>query len=72
MLYPEALTKLLLHLLKNTSQNQIFDFDDIEKIFRQLINTEVSRNELREICGELSRLICPNALELSQLLNNEE
>jgi hypothetical protein len=72
MRYPEALTKLLLHLLKNTSQNQIFDFDDIEKIFRQLINTEVSRNELREICGELSRLICPNALELSQLLNNEE
>jgi hypothetical protein len=71
MRYPEALTKLLLHLLKNTSQNQIFDFDDIEKIFRQLINTEVSRNELREICGELSRLICPNALELSQLLDNK-
>ena len=71
-LYPEALTKLLLHLLKNISPNQIFYFNDIEKIFRQLINTEASRIELRKICDELSRLNCPNALELNQLLNNKE
>jgi hypothetical protein len=72
MLYPEALTKLLLHLLKNTSPNQIFHFNYLEKIFRQLVDTKVSRGELRKICDELSRLTCPNALELSQLLNNEE
>jgi hypothetical protein len=72
MRYPKSLSKLLLHLLKNTSQNKIFDFDYIEKIFRQLIDTEVSRAELDEICDELSRLNCPNALELSQLLNNKE
>ena len=71
MRYPEALTKLLLHLLKNTSQTQIFYFDYIEKIFRQLIDTEISRNELHKICDELSRLNCPNALELSQLLDNK-
>ncbi|UXE59030.1 MAG: DUF4020 domain-containing protein [Woronichinia naegeliana WA131] len=71
-LYPEALTKLLLHLLKNTSPNQILHFNYIEKIFRQLVETEVPRGELCKICDELSRLICPNALELSQLLNNEE
>ena len=72
MLYPETLTKLLLHLSKNTSRNQILYFNYIVKIFRKLIDTEVSRGELHEICDELSRLNCPNALELSQLLNNEE
>ena len=69
--YPKPLTKLLLHLLKNTSQTQIFHFDYIEKIFRKLIDTEVSRAELDEICDQLSRLNCPNALELSQLLDNK-
>jgi hypothetical protein len=71
MLYPELLTKLLLHLLKNTFPNQISYFNDIAKIFRQLVDTEVSRGELRKICDELSRLNCPNALELSQLLDNK-
>jgi hypothetical protein len=71
MLYPEALTKLLLHLLKNTSQNQIFHFNYLEKIFRQLIDTGISRNELHKICDQLSRLHCPNALQLSQLLDNK-
>ena len=71
MRYPEALTKLLLHLLKNTSQTQIFYFDYIEKIFRQLVAIEVSHGELGKICDELSRLNCPNALELSQLLDNK-
>ena len=68
----KALTTLLLHLLKNTSPNQIFDFNYIEKIFRQLIDTEASRIELRKICDQLSRLNCPNALQLNELLNNEE
>jgi len=71
MLYPEALTKILLHLLKNTSLNQILYFNYIVKIFRKLIDTEVSRGELHEICDELSRLNCPNALELNQLLDNK-
>jgi hypothetical protein len=72
MLYPESLSKLLLHLLKNISLNKISYFNEVEKIFRQLINTEVSRGELRKICDELSRLNCPNALKLNELLNNEE
>ena len=71
MLYPETLTKLLLHLSKNTSRNQILYFNYIVKIFRKLIDTEVSRGELHEICDELSRLNCPNALELNQLLDNK-
>jgi hypothetical protein len=69
VLYPKALAKLILHLLKNTQQKSIYSFDYIEKIFRQLSNSNILCHELRQICDELSKLGYLNALKLEEILD---
>ena len=66
--YPEALTRLLLHLLPNAPQ-PFWHGDYVEKLVRQLLRTSASRDALRNICHELGRLGHPRASELRNLVN---
>lgn len=65
--HPEALTRLLLHLLSHT--HQPFWFSDVEELVKSLIHSSASRYELKQICNHLGRLGCPNAAKLEELLN---
>ena len=65
--HPEAITRLLLHLLSNTSES--FLLGEVEKLVRDLINsTAAPRRELEHICEQLSRLGSSNAADLKKLV----
>jgi hypothetical protein len=68
-LYPDALARLLLHLLKATTTSfHVCQY--IETMFRSLMQHSTLHPTLQQICDELSRLGCQNALDLSNLLND--
>ena len=71
-LYSEELAKLLLHLLKNTTNLGYFGIEmiEIEKVFRRLVSGAASRQVLKDICNELSKLGFHKALELDKLLDD--
>ena len=67
--YPDAMTKLLMHLL-TSAQPPFFSCVDVATLFRDLLGRTGLNEELKEICDQLGRLGCPNAAELNNLLEN--
>jgi hypothetical protein len=67
--YPDAMTKLLKHLL--TSAQPPFSLcADVATLFRELLGRTGLNEELKDICDQLGRLGCPNAAELNNLLEH--
>lgn len=67
--FPEATANLLLHLLK-LARDRFLHCNYVQEIIRQLISTLDDSSKLKELCDHLSRLGCPQALELSDLIDN--
>jgi len=67
--YPDAMTKLLKHLL-TSAQPPFFSCADVATLFRELHGRTGLYKELKEICEQLGRLGCPNAAELNNLLEH--
>ena len=63
--YPNALAKLLLHLLPNATQ-PFWHCGDVEDLVRSLLRTSASRRNLLRIYNELAQVGCPNATALGQ------
>jgi hypothetical protein len=53
--YPDAVAKLLIHLLPCPDPN-VFDFDELRRIVEALAASHADRHELFRICDELARL----------------
>jgi hypothetical protein len=60
-----AVAKLLMAVLQN---DIVYDWDDVGKIVRALIEHGAPRGELITICDQLARLGCPSARELYALI----
>ena len=67
--YPKALAKLLNHLLLE-AHKPFWHCGEIEALFRDLAECSMEHDELEQICQELARLDCPNAENLSKILNS--
>lgn len=62
---PEAVAELLLVVLQNEI---VYDWDDVGRIVRTLLEFRAPREKLISICDQLARLGCPSARELHRLI----
>jgi len=66
-LYPEAMTRLLIHLTSNTEIPRYF-CTDLEELTEQAISVGASAHLLNQLCDQLAAIGCPNASKLSEKL----
>ncbi len=66
-LYPESLSQLLQHLLKNAIE-PFFHCDLIEGLVRKLVSSAAKKTGLVQICNDMARLGCPGAADLKDVL----
>jgi hypothetical protein len=68
--HPEAVTRLLQHLLPKADE-PFLHCHELEQLVRKLIESSASRSDLQNICNELGRLGCRQAMELNDLLEQQ-
>jgi len=63
--YPEAMTKLLIHLTSNTEMPRYF-CTDLEELTKQAISVGAPAHLLKQLCDQLAAIGCVNASKLSE------